>query len=469
VSPLAVSPPQTCHFRRRISNCALLRWVYHELVKKSDLKIHGCWAAAFVAALVIGSKIPADTLTTDSKAGAGLSNREASASSARLATDPGSPDRSTRTGPPSPLQPDNPLHNLFGGASFSAQGIAALATEALRDPNPVKRRLAFSKLLEGMNPENASMIRDQLISLDAGGQEWRDFNYAWGALAGQKAFEQALLTERNDLESLMSGWAAANPEGAIAMLDNLPENLATERAKFEASIVAGLADRDLDAAASYVGKLASEGREDAGRLMDIVASETLRKDGPEAAAAWSQSLPDGPLKGAAMNRIAGTFVRKDPVAAAKWVEQFASEDYAVRAVAEVGQRWARTDPLTAVNWLDQLPEGDGQKAGLNSAFGDWEDRDPVAAGEYLMSMDPSPKRDSAISGFAQGYAYQDPQTAIAWAQDISDPSIRTATLTRAGQAYFRTDPESAKTWLSTSNLSPDVQKQIQNPPSRRRW
>lgn len=435
---------------------------------KSNLKIHGYWAAAFVAALVIGSKIPADNVVTGSKTDESLSDRPIGASSARSTTESGSPAQSARTGASATLQPENPLFNLFGGSSFSGQGMAALATEALRDPNPVKRRLAFSKLLEGMTPENASMIRDQLVSLDAGGQEWRDFNYAWGALAGQEAFEQALLTDRNDLESLMSGWAAANPEGAIAMLENLPENLATERAKFEASIVAGLADRDLDAAASYVGKLASEGREDAGRLMDIVASETLRKDGPEAAAAWSEGLPDGPLKGAAMNRIAGTYARKDPVAAAKWVEQFASEDYAVRAVEEVGQRWARTDPLTAVNWLDQLPEGDGQKAGLNSAFGDWEDRDPVAAGEYLMSMDPSPKRDSAISGFAQGYAYQDPQTAIAWARDISDPNMRVATLTRAGQAYFRTDPESAKTWLSASNLSPEVQKQIQNPPSRRR-
>ena len=456
------------NFQLEISNCELNLLHYCGAVKKSDLKIHGCWATAFVSALVLGSQIPSNHSNSSSKADEGMSERSPGASSMRSMGNSDTSSKSSRLGTSASNQPDNLLAELFGGASLSAQGMEALATEAFRDPNPVKRRLAFAKLLEGMNPENASMIRDQLISLDAGGQEWRDFNYAWGALAGQEAFQQALLTDRKDLESLMPGWAAANPEGAMAMLENLPEDLLKERGKFEASIVSGLADRDLDAAAAYVGKLQADGNENAGRLMDIVASETLRKDGPEAAAAWSQGLPDGPLKGAAMDRIAGTYARKDPIAAAKWVEQFASEEYAVRAVEEIGQRWARADPLTAVSWLDKLPAGEGQKAGLNSAFGDWEDRDPVAAGEYLMSMAPSPKRDSAISGFSNGYAYQDPQTAIAWAQDISDPNLRTSSLTHAGQAYFRTDPESAKVWLTTSGLSPEVQKEIQNPPSRRR-
>ncbi|YCM44654.1 hypothetical protein V2O64_01285 [Verrucomicrobiaceae bacterium 227] len=437
-------------------------------MKKSDLKIHGCWAAAFVSAFVLGSQIPARNAGAPATGGDRVSDRSTSVSGARAIGDSGSTAQSTRGGRSSSRPSQNLLTELFAGSTFSTEGMEALATEAFRDPNPVKRRLAYARLLEGMTPENATLIRDQLVSLKAGGQEWRDFNYAWGALAGQDAFEQALLTDRKDLESLMTGWAAANPEGAMAMLENLPEDLQKDRGKFESSIVSGLADRDLDAAAAYVGKLASEGHQNAGRLMDIVASETLRKDGAEAAAAWSQSLPDGPLKGAAMDRIAGTYARQDPVAAAQWVEQFASEEYAVKAVEEIGQRWARADPLTAVSWLDKLPAGEGQKAGLNSAFGDWEDRDPVAAGKYLLSMDPSPKRDSAISGFANGYAYQDPQTAIAWAQDISDVNLRTSSLTRAGQAYFRTDPESAKAWLSSSGLSPDVQKAIQTPPTRRR-
>lgn len=433
-------------------------------------KIHGCWAFALIGAFVAGSQFARTSEKNLNSTEQTLSDRAAGGSSPSSSAGGGSANNSasSRVNATSGSGIEGEISRIFNASSFDREGMTILATEAFRDPNPVKRRLAFSKLLEGMTPGNAAEIRDQLISLNAGGQEWRDFNYAWGALAGEEAFNQALLTDRKDLESLMTGWAASDPAGAMAILDNLPADLLEQRSKFETSIVAGLADRDRDEAASYVVKLASEGRENAHRLMDIVASETLRKEGHEAAAAWSQNLPDGPLKGEAMERIADTYARRDPAAAAEWVGQFASEDYATEAIEEVGQRWARADPLTAVTWLDNLPSGEGQKAGLNSAFGDWEDRDPVAAGKYLMSMPPSDKRDSAISGFANGYAYQDPETSIAWASDISDPELRTSTLTRAGQAYFRRNPEAAKTWLATSGLSAEVQQAIQNPPRRRR-
>jgi hypothetical protein len=81
-------------------------------------------------------------------------------------------------------------------------------------------------------------------------------------------------------------------------------------------------------------------------------------------------------------------------------------------------------------------------------------------------MPTSPQRDNAISGFSNGYAWQNPQVAIQWANDISDPALRTQTLTRTGQIYFRQNPEAARTWLESSNLPPETQQQILNPPRR---
>ena len=427
------------------------------------------WSVALIASFMAGSTLKeppgANFLSSNQQLG------DRSSSTILLvnqASDKGQSTTSRRVLKADERNQQSAFTKIFGGSTFDREGIANLATEALRDPNPVKRRLAFSRLLEGLDASNAAQIRDQLVSLNAGGQEWRDFNYAWGALAGEEAFQQALLTDRKDLESLITGWAASDPEGAIAQLANLPENLQDQRTKFESSIVSGLADRNRDEAANYVMELANQGRENAHRLMEIVATEVLRKDGFEAAAAWTQDLPNGEAKGEAMQRVANTYARRDPEGAAGWIEQFASEDYARDAVREIGQQWARNQPVNAVTWLDNLPSGEGQKAGLNSAFGDWEDKDPVAAGQYLMSMEPSAKRDSAISGFANGYAYQDPETSIAWANDISDPNLRVSTLTRAGQVYFRRDPEAAKTWLASSGLSAEVQQAIQNPPRRRR-
>lgn len=437
------------------------------------LKVHGTWLLALIAAFFIGTRWSKDSSENSSADTPGRSE-----SSSRLYRDgggsssnPSNPNsrRNSRSG--SSKEEEALIAQIFGGALFSEGGIEVLAKEALTDPNPVKRRLAFSKLLEGMTAENASAIRAQLTELRARGQglryysssEWRDFNYAWGAIAGKAAFTDAMTKDQKDLESLITGWAANDPKGAIAMLSELPEDLLKQKARLESGIVAGLADRNRDEAVEYVSSLAIEGRKDADRLMYVVAGEALRSDGPVGASIWTESLPEGPLKGAAMNSVASRYVRTDPEAAAAWIEKFADRDYAAKAVREVGGEWAEKNPMAAVTWLDKLPEGDGQKYGLNSAFDDWEDRDPVAAGNYLLTMSDSPKRDFAIKGFADGYARQDPETAIAWASDISDPTLRNQSLTRAGQSYFRRNPKAAAEWLANSGLPSEVQKAIQSP------
>ena len=370
-----------------------------------------------------------------------------------------------------------PIPKLIQGTSFVEMGIEGLAAMSLKDPNQLKRRLAFSHLLSEMTSENAVQIREGLIAAGVSNRdsEWRDFNYAWGTIAGEAAFSGSLTMEKVDLYSVISGWASADPTNAIAFLDQLPEKLAhgpgnklkTDRLDLEKGVVAGLADRNRDEATKYVSKLLAEGRSDTSRLMETVANEVIRQEGSIGASNWAATLKDGPLKGSAMGEIAEGYARTDPASAAGWIEEFAAQDYATRAVAEVGKKWAEREPLAAVSWLEKLPEGQGQKAGLNSAFGDWEDRDPIAAGNYLLSMPNSPKRDSAIRGFAEGYAWQDPKTAIAWAKDIQDPTIRNESLKKVGFAYYRRKPEEAKTWLAESGLSSEAKADILNSQRRR--
>lgn len=363
--------------------------------------------------------------------------------------------------------PAGVLEGLFGSIASGARNPDALAEQAFRDPNPITRRLAFSRLLESLTPENAEALRSRMVELGADRDQWRDFHYSWGAIAGKAAFDHAMTSDEPDLAATMSGWAAANPSEALAMLNSLPETLHGQRDELTASVVSGLAHKDAALATDLVLKLGGEGNPRAGNLMEMVASETLRTKGPEQAAQWAESLPAGSLKGAAMGRVAETFVDRDPEGAARWVQRFAAEDYATRAVERIGGEWAENDPVAAVGWLESLPAGPGQSAGLRNAFGDWEDRDPAAAGQYLLAMPQSPQRDSAISGFATGYAWQNPQVAIAWAQDIRDPELRQNSLTRAGQAYYRRDPAGALAWLETSGLPENLRQQVANPEIRR--
>jgi hypothetical protein len=426
---------------------------------KTKLLIHGFWALAVIAAFSLGWR----SSRSGSEIGTNAENRSKISQAGVNQEYAAGESRNSRSGSRElGSRPDSDLEGLFGKIVSGSASLESLANQALKDPNPITRRLAFSRLLEALTSENAETIRSQLVSLGADAEQWRDFHYSWGAISGKAAFEHAMKSEEQDLAASMTGWAAANPSEALAMLNNLPQEVEGQKDELIASIVTGLTHRDKSTATDLVLKLEKEGNGRAGNLMEIVAKEAIRMQGAEQASIWAESLPDGAMKGTAMGRIAESYVRKNPQAAAKWGERFADKEYASSAIEQIGGRWAESDPVAAVGWLESLPAGNGQKAGLSRAFGDWEDRDPAAAGEYLLAMPNSAKRDSAISGFAMGYAWQNPQLAITWAQDIQDPALRQSSLTRAGQAFFRRDPSGAKAWMENSGLSPEAQQQIVN-------
>ncbi len=438
--------------------------VYFAPMNTKSVMIHGFWASATIAAFWLGTAGDNAISTSDVNDAPDSTNRRSSAGPGGIDDDRRRTKSSDRT---SSAGDEGAISKLFGSSSLTGSSLEDLANRAFRDSNPINRRLAFSRLLEALTPENAMEIRSQLVANGADGSEWRDFNFSWGALAGKDAFDIAATTEENDLAATLSGWAAANPTAALAMLENLPEAMQDQRRELNQSVVSGLAARDPALATDLVMRLAADGNGDANRLIDIVARETLRSGGLEEASRWSESLPDGAVKGAAMARVASTYVRQDPEAAARWAETHAGNDYATRLIEEVGGEWAERNPVAAVSWLEKLPDGSGQSAGLRSAFSDWEDSDPAAASQHLLAMPVSAKRDSAINGFATGYAWQDPQLAIQWAGSINDPALRQESLTRVGQAYYQRDPESARTWLEQSNLPAEARQEILNGRRRR--
>lgn len=428
------------------------------------MTVHGAWCLAAMAAFGLGGLRNASPDSAGNNGASASSGERRASSAAAREGGPAASDR-TRTSRQSPGSADGPLTGLFGSRSAAA-GLDALAFQALRDPNQITRRLAFSKLLEAMTAENAGEIRAQLVDLGAEPDQWRDFNYSWGAIAGQDAFDAASKTKEQDLNDTLTGWAAANPKAAMAALDNLPPELENQRGELTRSVVAGLADSDRALAAEMVLRLSREGNKDAPGLMEIVARETLRADGSAAASRWSESLPDGPLKGAAMNLIADEFSRREPEAAAAWAQRHASEDYAARAIGRIGGQWALQNPQEAVGWLESLPAGSGQTAGMTAAFNNWEDRDPVAASNYLLSMPSSRLRDTSISGFADGYAWQNPELSLQWADSIENTAIREQTITRVGQIYLRQKPAAGRAWLESSNIAPEIKQSISGNPIR---
>lgn len=427
------------------------------------LPVHAIWCLLAISSFAIGyfhdetSSAVKNSITADS-----LNPRDR----ARAGGENGMQDRfeQSRNNRQSNSPSEGMIARLFGGNPDAS--IASLARLALRDPNQITRRLAYSRLIESMTAENAEEIRAQFAELGADSDQWRDFHFTWGAIAGKAAFDSPANIREGALADTLAGWAAAKPEEALALFENLPSSFADKRKELARGIVSGLAASNRLLATDLVLRLSQQGMKESSGFMEIVATETLRAEGADAASQWSDSLPDGSLKGAAMGRIAEEFARRDPEAAAAWAQRHASEDYAAYTIERISGQWTARNPEAAVSWLETLPAGKGQAAGLRTAFDDWEDRDPVSAGQYLLSMPSSAQRDTAISGFSSGYAWQDPPMAIQWANSISDVSMRQRSLTFAGQIYYRQNPDAARTWLQSSGLPPEIQQQITSPVRR---
>jgi len=429
------------------------------------LKLHLFWGLAALGAFALGSVVSSRSAAASTSASeegeAGSGSRSMSGGSSGSDGNE-SPTRRPRSQGDADAADRSRISELFGAYKAGSVSLDQLARQAFQDPNQITRRLAFGELLSTMTPENAAELREKLLAYGAQEAEWKDFNYSWGAMAGREALDVAAASKEEDLSSVMSGWAAANPTEAMGLLANLPENMADSKAQIAEALVAGLADTDTALATSLTLRLAAELSGQTERMLGGIASEVLRREGATAASVWVSSLPAGAAKGEAMSRVAGSFAREDAQAAAKWVEGFASEGYADRAVAEVGTELGRQNPDSAVSWLESLPAGPGQSEGFRNVLSDWEDTNPQAASKYLAGMPQSSQRDAAISGFASGYAWQNPQASIEWAQDISDPSLRQRTLVQAGQAYYNREPEAARAWLETSDLPAESRWQVLN-------
>jgi hypothetical protein len=142
------------------------------------------WLLAVAAAFIVGmsrgtTEARRESATLDVNSTSSSRNGELSASESAA-------DRSKRrSGLSNADRQKSEIENLFGSVASAAGGLEALVNQAMKDPNPLNRRLAFARLLESLTPENAESVRAQLVSLGAEGDQWRDFCYAWGGALGQ--------------------------------------------------------------------------------------------------------------------------------------------------------------------------------------------------------------------------------------------------------------------------------------------
>ena len=422
--------------------------------------VHGAWACATVLAFAAGAQFLPDDSEQEKTKPDSRRSAEARSTDSRRDRRPSSGEADASGTMPGSLPEIHPGGIVPAGAGTLTRQDIAILGKALKSSSPVERRLAYARLLNGLTEDNALLIREQIEHLHEHSSEFREFHYAWGALAGEAAVLHGVKTEKEDMAATFAGWASADSAAALAWYDEARDQEGIDRNGLKWGAVFGLANADPAVALDFVSELRSQGDKDAKRMVHVIAGEVLRGNDAAGAAQWTEGIPDENLRVIARDRIAGEFARQDPEAAAEWAAQFNDEKSDSRLINHVSREWAERNPQSAVQWLESLGSSRGRTAGFGSAFGAWAGRDPEAAGNYLREMPRSPERDAALSGYATRIMHEDPASAISWAEAIADTSRREDTLVQTARHYLRRDQEAAVEWLANSGLSEEARQRV---------
>lgn len=420
------------------------------------LKVHSLWLGISILSFVIGYSIfPSNTQNKNSSKKNGLQ-------SSSLLEESG--DKSPRGLTDGKVLAEN-VHKENSQTNtnqLSDLDIESIGAQLRGSTNPIDRRLAFSKLLEGLTAENALLIRDQIKSFDPNSAEFKEFHYAWGAVGGTDAIMFGVDTVEPDMQPALSGWASSDPQKAIEWFEALDmENdssfdplLKDRKMKAEdlknhllGGLVQGLSNSDPDLAIDYVKEVIDSGNRVGYRLMHAPISAMIQTNSPSEAAQWAAQLDEGEIRNQAMSRTADNYAKKDFEAAKEWAESFGSDNGVERVIDPVTRNWASKDPEAALEWVSTLPEGNAQHSGTSAALHQWAEKDPTAASNYLAEMPESDMRNAAIAGFSNRLVWENPQAAMTWASSISgNDQFRNEVMARVGRSWQRKDPKGAAQW-----------------------
>ena len=356
------------------------------------------------------------------------------------------------------------------GDSLSQKGplnkkqLQDLVQLAVKSTNPIERRKAFDRLLEEMrsdtfNYEQAMTIRIAMHHGGADGDQWRTFDYAWGANDPASAVAEIdKIPEqyrRGFTSNMLPGLASVEPRTAIGIVESMEGEM---RQQMTGRLLEGLADYDVGFATDYVFDMAENGDPHASQYMRRLAREVMETAGFEGGVEWAESLQEGTLQAAALRSVANEFANNDPEAAAQWAEQFVGKEQNSRLFGEIVREWGNQEAASA--WVESLEPSQGQRDALSAVYGHRGATSPEEALKEIQAMPQSSDKDFALNGFISGLAHQDGEAAVAWAAEINMPGMREAAMVRAAKQYYRQDRQATEEWFVASGLPAESWRQI---------
>ncbi|YCM43017.1 hypothetical protein V2O64_17045 [Verrucomicrobiaceae bacterium 227] len=301
---------------------------------------------------------------------------------------------------------------------------------------------------------------------------------------------------KTGLDGILSTWAAEDPSGAAAFVQDSGAISPQDRSSQLASIAAQWASKDPSSALQWAQGL--EDAEGRNRTLSNIYSQWASKN-PEEASSQVSQLTDPDERRNAINNVLSNWTHRDPDAAIQWFnqlprdERFQSASQLISSLthqspenaaaqlkqlaAETGgdekfeqqlassastlaSNWSSHDVEAAAEWASGLNDGMARERALGEIASRWANLDPVEASGWIDNLTDGRARDSGVKTLVEKFKGIDPASAFDWARTMSSDSEQISSLRGVLQDWKKTDEAAARQAYSNADLTQKQRDQI---------
>ncbi len=250
---------------------------------------------------------------------------------------------------------------------------------------------------------------------------------------------------------IASEWAKQNPAAALEWARSLDER---EQGDAIEGIFNELARQDPQTAAGMAARLSGEERREALRSI----AETWAVTDYAATDAWINGLA-GEEKAAARIEAVESLANVDPETAARETLKVPQGEERDDLVAEVSREWAQQDASAALDWLTESGSEAAIEEGIGRVMGRLAGQNAAKALEWIDEQPAGEMRDSAVQGYIAGNRQGQPAEQIALAESISDEGDRERVVQRVAYQWIREDKGAALDYVQSSSALSEESKE----------
>ena len=357
------------------------------------------------------------------------------------------------------------------GAEPTNGPISGAVRNTLSIKNPLERAAALAGLLsvvpysayeEVENAFDAFFIENYELENVLFVEWWAQFDprsaYEWTRAAYKGKHPRVVM-------AAVEAWARQDPQEALGVALTLPR-VGQLLDAGQLAVIAGWDDSGEPGLRAYIARMPQGTMRQA--AMDTSLRRRLLRDGPDAALAFVEAVPDNSpadFKRRLRRRFVNQMAKMDPHIAKNIARQWAAEEGADAALLRIlAVNWPKTgDPQEVMEWLESLDAGVSYGAsdeGVREGYRAWLNADQDAAHAWALDQPQSRRLEPAKSLYAFSIAKESPEQALAIAALVEDDQSREGVTLKILRVWYIVDPVAADSWMAENGISVEQQARL---------